>query len=198
VSMLESGGATRLFLEDLMKACGISERKSYGEMKQRAFRYFDPQTLLIVDEFHQTLIGRTIKMASIETIRAIYEKCGCGVVLCGTDIVPDMFEDARFKKFLGQTANRGVLRRLIPATPYREDVTALCKAYGLGVADGEAKALVNTIASTNGIGKLCKFMAMSRRLAAKRRTPVTWDHFLETHATLKSWERGEQMKREAK
>lgn len=194
VSMLQSGGATRLFMEDMMRACGISERKSYGDMKRRAYRYFDPQTLLIVDEFHQTLIGRTIKMTSIEAIRAIHDRCGCGVVLCGTDIVPDMFEDARFKKFLGQTANRGALRRLIPATPYPEDVLALCQAYELGTPAGEAKKLVDTIAGTNGIGKLCKFMAMARRLASRRKTPVTWEHFLETHATLKSWERGERMK----
>ena len=99
VSMLESGGTTKLFMEDLLRACGISERKSYGDMKRRVYRYFDPQTLLIVDEYHQTLIGRTIKMTSIELIRAIYEHCGCGIVLCGTDIVPDMFEDARFRNF---------------------------------------------------------------------------------------------------
>ena len=196
VSMLESGGATRLFIEHLAKACGISQSGNHSDLKRRIFRYFDPQTLLIVDEFHQTLIGRTIKMTSIELIRAIYEHCGCGIVLCGTDIVPDMFEDRRFKKFLGQTANRGALRRMIPATPYPEDVRALCRAYGFGPATGEAKKLVDEIASTNGIGKLCKFMQMAKRLAAKRQTPVSWDHFLATKATLASWEKGERMKRD--
>lgn len=196
VSLLESGGATRLFLQDLLVACGISDRKAYGEMKQRLFRYFDPQTLLIVDEFHQTMIGRTLKMTTIEAIRAIHEKCGCGVVLCGTDILPDMFNDPRYHKFLGQTANRGVLRRLIPAKPYPEDVTALLKAHGLSRApEGDAKKIVDGITGNEGIGKLCKYLKMSRRLASKRRVPVDWNHFLETHATLKSWERGEQMVR---
>lgn len=192
------GGGTRLFLEEVLKACGISERKSYGEMKQRVFRYFDPQTLLIIDEFHQAMIGRTLRTTTIESVREIHDKTGCGVVLCGTDVLPDMIADPRFKKLLGQTDNRGVLRRLIPATPYKEDVAAICKAYGFGQAEGEARKLVNEIANTSGIGKLCKFMQMAKRLASKRKAPVTWDHFLETHATLKSWERGEQMKREGK
>jgi hypothetical protein len=196
VSMLQSGGTTRLFLEDLLKACGISERKSYGDMKRRLYKYFDPQTLLIVDEYHQTLVGRTIKMTSIELIRAIYDKCGCGIVLCGTDIVPDMFEDPRFKKFLGQTSNRGALRRLIPATPYPEDVVTLCRAYGFGAPTGEAKKFVDEIATTNGIGKLCRFLQMSRRLANKQKSEPTWDHFLATRATLNSWAKGERMKRE--
>lgn len=195
VSMLDSGGTTKLFMEDLLRACGISERKSYGDMKRRIYRYFDPQTLLIVDEYHQTLVGRTIKMTTIEFIRAIYEKCGCGIVLCGTDIVPDMFEDPRFKKFLGQTSNRGALRRLIPATPYSEDVVELCRAYGFGVPAGEAKTIVDTIARTNGIGKLCRYLQMSRRLAHKQGGKPTWDHFLATKATLDSWARGERMKR---
>lgn len=189
------GGGLKLFLEVLLKACGITTRLGYHDMKARAIRYFDPQTLLIVDEFHQTMIGRGLKTVTIDFIREIHDLSGCGVVLCGTDVVNDMIDDPKFRKFLGQIGNRGVLRRLIPATPYREDVTALCQAYGFGVPAGEAKKLVDQIASTNGIGKLCKYMQMSRRLANKRQVPVMWDHFLETHATLKSWEKGEQMKR---
>lgn len=190
------GGGTRLFLEEILRACGISERKSYSEMKQRVLRYFDPQTLLIIDEFHQAMIGRTLRTTTVETVREIHDLTGCGVVICGTDVLPDMISNPRFVKLLGQTDNRGVLRRRVPPTPYREDVQALCKAYGFGDPHGEARKLVQEIASTNGIGKLCKFFMMSKRLASKRRQPVTWQHFLDTHATLKSWERGEQMKRE--
>ena len=189
------GGGTRLFLERLMSACGISERKAYSEMVTRAVRYFDPQTLLIIDEIHQAMIGRFLKAVTLERIREIHDLSGCGVVLCGTDIVPEMINDPKYKKFLGQIGNRGVLRRMIPAKPYDEDVAALCRAYGFSKPDGEARALVKQISSTNGIGKLCKFFRMSVRLANNQRTPVSWDHFLQTHATLKGWERGDDMKR---
>lgn len=192
------GGGQRLFLETLLKACGISERRSQNDMKGRILRYFDPQTLLIIDEFHQAMIGRSLRMNTIETVREIHDLTECGVVICGTDVLPDMIADPRFVKLLGQTDNRGVLRRRVPSTPYREDVLALCQAYGLGEPHGEARKLVDSIAGTNGIGKLCKYFMMARRKASKRKEPVAWDHFLDTHATLKSWERGEQMKRVGK
>jgi AAA domain len=191
---MPDGGGLRYFLEELMKACGISERKSIGEMKQRARRYFDPQTLLIVDEFHQTMIGRGLKTVTIEFIRQLHDRTGCPILICGTDVVNEELNNPKFKKFLGQLENRGVLRRFVPAKPYAEDVAALCKAYGFPkVIDPEAKKLVDAIAETNGIGKLCKFLRMSKRLASNRKTNPTWRHFLETRATLQSWENGEPM-----
>ena len=211
LDLLPSGGTTRMALEDLLTECGISSRKSYGDMRRSVFRYFDPQTLLIMDEFHQTMLGRTLKLATIELPRAIYEQSGAPVVLCGTDVVNEMFEDSKFSKFLGQIGNRGVLRRLIPATPYPEDVGAICQAYGLECeiepetekraarvtyADEKGGEKVEAIANTNGIGKLCKFFQMSRRLANKKGVAFGWEHFLTTHATITSWAKGERMLQE--
>ena len=44
----------------------------------------------------------------------------------------------------------------------------------------------------SGIGRLTKYLRMTRKLAANRKEPVSWRHFITTHATLESWARGDQ------
>ena len=186
------GGSARMFMLALMRACGISERNAYDQMRDRAHRFFDPQTLLIVDEVHQTMNGRSLKTVSIELIREIHDLCGCGVVLCGTDVLPDMMADPRFKKFLGQIDNRGVLRRRIPSKPSSADVRAICNAYGFPPADGDEKDLVKRIAAESGIGRLTKYLIFARQLANNRKAALSWEHFLQSHATFEKWAKGEE------
>lgn len=186
------GGSSKMFMAATLKSCGISDRNSYDQMRDRAIRFFDPQVLWIIDEVHQAMIGRSLKTITIELIREIHDESGCGVVLIGTDVLPEMMNDPRFKKFLGQIDNRGVLRRRIPPAPCAADVRAICNSYGFPPADGGAKELVRSIARENGIGRLTKFLRMARKLAVNRKQPVGWEHFLTTHATLESWARGEE------
>jgi hypothetical protein len=190
------GGSARMTLLEIARACHISERNSYDQLLDRILRHLDSQMLLIVDEVHQALIGRTVKTVTMELLRRIHDRCGCGLVLCGTDVLPDMVQDPRFAKLLGQTDNRGVLRRSVPAAPTKKDVRLLCEAYGLERPTGDAAAIVTAIATKNGIGKLCKYFQMSRRLASKGNAPLSWDHVLNTHATLTAWAAGKRSERE--
>jgi len=186
------GGSARMFMGALMRACGISERNAYEQMRDRAHRFFGPSVLLIVDEVHQAMIGRSLKTVTIELIRELHDLSRCGVVLCGTDVLPDMINDPRFTKFLGQIGNRGVLRMRIPSAPGKADVSAVCNAYGFPPAEGEAAEKVREIGRTAGIGALTKYLRMARKLATNRKQPVGWGHFLTTLATLATWARGEE------
>jgi DNA transposition AAA+ family ATPase len=189
---MPTGGSAQMMLQELAKACGISDRSNYAQLRDRIMKYLDASTLLIVDEVHQAMIGRTMKTTTIELIREIHDETGCGVVLCGTDVLPDMMQDPRFSKLLGQTDNRGVLKRKVPAAPTKRDVRLLCEAYGLTNPDGDAAEIVSAIAKKNGIGKLTKYFLMSRRLASKSNEPLGWKHFLATHATLTAWAEGKR------
>ena len=50
-----------MFLNELARSCGISHRKSYEQLRERLIGFFQPGMLLIVDEAHQTLIGRKLQ-----------------------------------------------------------------------------------------------------------------------------------------
>lgn len=199
---LPVGGAKREFLLALCRACGISERNNAEQMRERLLKFFgyrgsttDPTTnshlLLIVDEVHQTMI-RGLKTNTLEQIREIHDLCGIGIVLCGTNVLPEMMQDERYAKMLGQIGNRGILRRKIPAAPSLEDVRLICEGYGFDAPEGRALKIVGKISTQNGIGKLCGYLRMARKLASTRHKTPGWKHFLATHATLESWERGDR------
>lgn len=189
---LPAGGATKASMKKLAKARGgISTRKSYEELREVLLERFNPLWLPIVDEFHQTIKGRAFKTVTIDRFREIRDDCGCGLVICGTDQIPEMMEDERYKDFLGQVGNRGVLRMFIPTAPTDKDIVLLYEAYGFKIKpDGDAAANVRDIARKNGIGKLSCYFAMARRLANIDHQKLDWDYFDTAHDTLDDWAKG--------
>jgi DNA transposition AAA+ family ATPase len=185
---LRPGAATGAMSRDLCKACGISPKNNDNERFDRLEGYFDAQTLLIVDEFHEAFLGPngtiSIKTRTIEYLRSIHDLSGCGVVFCGTDVFVEQMDGSKHKAFLGQLANRGVLRLYVPTAPKRADLLAVLAAYGLDAPKGEARRKAEEIANGHGIGRLTKYLRMARGLATKRGEEISWDHFLFTQATL--------------
>jgi hypothetical protein len=162
------GGTTGLFMRDAVRACGLSERVSQCQLRDTLLSFLKPGMLLIVDEFHQC-IHPVIKHTTVEQIRECRDIARCGVVICGTNVVRDAFEDEATKKFLGQTAKRGVLRRFVPTRPLRSDILSVCQAYGFPVLQaGPERDRAERIANDEGIGKLCAYLAFARRKATKR------------------------------
>lgn len=189
---LPAGGATKPSMKKLALARGgIPTRKSYEELREMILKRFNPLWLPIADEFHQTIKGRAFKTVTIDRFREVRDDCGCGLVICGTDQIPDMMDDERFKDFLGQVGNRGVLRMFIPTSPTDKDIVLLYEAYGFkGRPAGDTAAHLKAIANGNGIGKLSCYFAMARRLANKEHQAVDWDYFDTTYDTLTDWAEG--------
>jgi hypothetical protein len=96
------------------------------------------------------------------------------------------------RHFLGQIGNRGVLRLRIPIAPEPRDIELLIHAFGFhGAMSGKAAKKVQEIANEQGIGKLCRFFTISRRLAASAHERLNWAHFNSSVATIDSWSIGE-------
>jgi DNA transposition AAA+ family ATPase len=190
---LPPGGACVPSMHEIAAARGgISTRKRHAEMRNMILRRFHSGWLLIVDEFHQTLKGRTFKNETIDRIREIHDRCKCPVILCGTDVVPEMMEDPRFKDFLGQIGNRGVLKLRIPPAPEPKDIELLARAYGIDHApDEKAAKIAKQIGDENGISKLTDYFKVARQLAGKAHERLAWKHFVITHSTLDSWSKGQ-------
>jgi DNA transposition AAA+ family ATPase len=190
-SLPPGGSAVESMKEIALARGGISTRKRYADMRGLMLKRFNSQWLLIVDEFHQTIKGRTFKNETIDRIREIHDRCKCPIILCGTDVIPEMMEDTRFKDFLGQIGNRGVLKLRIPPAPEPADIPLLAKAYGIEAkADAEAARIATLIGNQNGISKLTDYLKVARQLANKAHETLGWEHFVTTHATLDSWAQG--------
>lgn len=181
---LAASGTQKDSINALAEACGVPTRKDDHEKRDRILKRIKPQTLLIVDEFHQAFVGRKLKMGLIERIREIHDLCKCGVLLCGTHIFVEMLSSEKFKDFLSQINRRGVLRMFIPTAPEPGDLELLFAAYKLPPPDGRAATIAKQLSAQHGIGELTKYFQVARFLAMNETVPMGWDHFLKAHDTL--------------
>jgi hypothetical protein len=182
-----AGGAVNQSIINLGESCGVPTSKSALELWGRCLDRITRNTLVIVDEFHQCFIGRSLKMVLIEKMREIHDLKKCGMVFAGTQIFIEALKANKFKDFLGQIGNRGVLRMNIPTAPEPSDLPLLYAAYGLPEPKGGAKKIADKIASENGIGKLTKYFQIARMLASNAGQPLCWEFFLKTHDTIHTW-----------
>lgn len=190
---LPAGGACIPAMEGLARARGgIKIRVNHWHLRTQLLRRFNPQWLIIADEFHQTVKGRTLKTVTIDRFREFNDDAECGLLLCGTNQLPEALEDETHRHFLGQIGNRGVLRLQIPTAPEPKDIELLAKAYGFeGMPSGKIAATVRSIANERGIGALSKFFIVARRNAKKAHERIAWKHFAVTDASIDSWAKGE-------
>ena len=197
---MRSGGAAGMFAKRLARACGFSDRQAYSELVDRAVGFLNPGKLLIVDEAHQTVVGRRVQTVTLGLIQEIHDESGCSVVLCATPVFREKMLDDRLRLFFEQIDNRGTLPRRLPDLAPMVDINAIIRAYGLPPAPAtklDAKdphsplEVVLSIREKNGLGKLVHLLSEARRIAANRREPFTWDTVLNQAATGQSWEQGD-------
>ncbi len=185
------GGAPSMFMHALMRACGISERNNYSQMLDRAVGFFSPDKLLIVDQMHRTILGRKLQTGTLDLLIHLYDKTGCGIVLCGTPVFIDTVRDERLARFFEQIANRGVLRLQLPTELPYHDARSLGMAYGLPAPDAEESRLVRRLVKEYRLGKLVKLFSMARRFASVAKESFAWEHVEGMIETLRAWALGE-------
>jgi hypothetical protein len=190
---LPAGGACIPAMEGLARARGgIKIRVNHWHLRAVLLRSFNPQWLIIADEFHQTVKGRTLKTVTIDRFREFNDDSECGLLLCGTKQLPEALEEEVHRNFLGQIGNRGILRLQIPTAPEPRDIELLAKAYGFeGMPIGKAAVTVRAIANERGIGALSRFFTVARRNAKQSHERLAWKHFTTTTHSIDSWSKGE-------
>lgn len=190
---LPAGGGCKASMKAIARGRGgIPLKKSHEEMRDLLLARFNNLWLLLIDEFHQAVTGRTIKTVTVDRIREFNDDCGTPTILCGTPVVPEMMTDDRYTDFLGQISNRGVFQLQIPPAPEPDDIRLLVKAYGFkDMPTGDAAKLVDAIANEKGIGKLTKYFKAARSLSKGSKGGLTWQHFLTTSDSGVSWALGQ-------
>lgn len=189
-TMMPAGGATRPFGVALATSCGFSNTVGYQQICDTARGFFRPGDLLIIDEYHQCMI-KALRTVTIELIKEIFETCGCAILLCGTDVMPQKMQDPRFRDFLGQTWNRGALRKRVPIEPYKADIAAAFAAYGFpALTGGKARDLAEQTGRRDGLGHIFRQLQLAAAMARKRKEELTLQHYITTVHTMLKWSEG--------
>jgi DNA transposition AAA+ family ATPase len=181
---LPSGGDYTSLLEEFALALRISVSQKPKEIARRVRRCFSPKMLLILDEGHQLFVNG-IQKKSVEFIREIYDRCKCGVVLCGTKVLQDEMQRGKHKELLKQLNLRGIGKGvLLPDRPYKSDLNLIAKSYNLAPPEGRALAIESEVIRTDGLGFWCTIMECGDQIAANRKQKFKWDHVIDAHTAL--------------
>lgn len=173
----------QLLLKHIATACHISPKSSFENLMHRVCKFLDHSKLLIVDEAHLFFetYQKTSVLRCLETIREIYDRTGCGLVICGTEVFREELRSGEFAKMLRQLHRRGIWEeQLDPVAPW-PDVLLIAAAYGLPAPKAEAEELVKYIITHSGLGKFTKFLIKAQQVAAKHGQKLNWQHFVRVH-----------------
>lgn len=176
----------------LADGCHISTRITGADIRRRICAALDDKTLLILDEFHQVMIGAGDLLARkiVETIREIYDRTGCGIVMCGTRVLRDELEKGRQALVYEQFRRRGMIELVLPPSPPRSDIVKIAATFGLPEPGDAEMETIAEMLKTSGLGKYIKFLQLAHGLAIGRRQPLAWAHFVQAHRSIAALSRG--------
>lgn len=194
---MPTGGALDSFVRELALILGIPTGNRVEDLRRRIIECFDDRMLLVVDEVHECLSEHYSAKRGLRTlnfIREIHDRRGCGVVLSATPVFRQAMLMGPHARNLRQLWLRGMAPLQLPARPGEADLHAFAAAYGLGPAPAEettvkllddagnqlgtvkqspAKLQASVIADY-GLGRWNMILAEASDLAAEKRKPLTW------------------------
>jgi DNA transposition AAA+ family ATPase len=177
-----------LAIHYIAEACHISSRHRSLDLRRRIMDALDDRTLLIVDEFHQALIGTTDLMARkvIEFVREVYDRTGCGIVICGTRVLSDELDHGRQALVWEQFRRRGLIELRLPDAPPRADIVKIAAAFGLPEPDGAVFEAIREMLQASGLGRYIGYLQYAHGLAASQKKPLSWDHFAQAYRSVRA------------
>lgn len=179
-------GGIGALLSELCEIMNISQTYSVDRKRRAIFNTLDKDNLLIVDEFHELFLGRNTNttVACVEFIREIKDRTGCGLVICGTNAIPQQLDKGDLRAVLKQLARRGIVRKQCPDTIGPDDIAAIAEHYNLTPPAGKVAALVEKTAAQQGIGALIKHLNAGATRAVKQKRPLKWADFTDSVALM--------------
>jgi DNA transposition AAA+ family ATPase len=126
---LPSTGSLGAMLKVLAKYFNIPEIMNQAQLADRIIDCFDNRMLLIVDEAHNALKGRSL--AALAFIRELWNRRQCGVVLAMTNEGKNLFLNGPQAKQLEQMWRRRITPLQLPKATPIDDAALFANAYGL-------------------------------------------------------------------
>jgi DNA transposition AAA+ family ATPase len=158
---LQGVGGVQDVYREFARALKLSPDTAIAKLMPRIFNSIDRTNLVIIDEFHHITYayqkGASNKM--VNAVKSIKDRCGCAMVICGTDVARDEFTEGCGKeaKLLKQLWRRGVIKNQLPEALPVGDVRAFATAYGLQFPEAPAKVEEDTwkaLMAAHGAGPL--------------------------------------------
>jgi DNA transposition AAA+ family ATPase len=177
-----------LVISYFAEACHISTKQKESELRRRIMDALDDHTLLIVDEFHQALVNTNELTARkiVEFVREVYDRTGCGVVICGTKVLRKELESGRQSLVWEQFRRRGMVELQLPDTPPKADILKVASAFELGEPSELILDTIKDMLQTSGFGKYIKYLQYAHGLAKSEQKPLSWDHFTKAYRSIQA------------
>ena len=171
------------FLRTLAAACYLSPKQHSEMIRERVMNALDSRNLLIVDEVHLAIITSTELTTKkvIEFLREVYDRTGCGIVLCGTKVFRDEFERGRLSLVFEQFRRRGMLELQLPDAPPKSDIVKIAATFDLPAPDEATLGLIQAMLKESGIGKYIKFLQYAHGVSVSRKEKLGWGHFADAY-----------------
>lgn len=191
---LQGVGGEQDIYREFARALAISPDTPITKLKPRVFSAIDRTNLVLVDEFHYVTYAyqKNASVRMVSALKAIKDKCGCGMVICATDVARQEIETGRESKLLKQFDRRGVIKLQLPSALRVADVRAIAAAYslpfpeapktgpdtwkvlGIQHTDFEARELCERIAYSHGVAHLVSVLRDGGHLARKAGRELRW------------------------
>jgi DNA transposition AAA+ family ATPase len=190
------GGMVRRINERL----GNSDKCNTADAISRIKRAIGPNMVLILDELH--LLVYTYRKESffgcLEVLREIYDETGCGMVLCGTNLLLEKTSTAAHGE-LEQLFRRGVHKVPLPTMPTKADIACILEKWGLEFPDRSLSCaipsgrrtiderpyeMLRQLAKRDGLKAITERLRYGRKLAAKKDETLEWRHVAEAHLRI--------------
>ena len=182
------------------KCIGVSPAGNKDAMKQSMIAAFQPDMVLILDEFHELLYvyRRESFFACAEFVRELYDRVGMGIVLSLTNFGRDKIWDSR-RSDLEQIFRRGVHRIQVgtrSGLPPQDDIEMILRQHGLDfpsktllchACDMELKPreILHQLARDEGLKAICERLRYAHRHARQQnRDFITWEDFVRVHIII--------------
>lgn len=197
---MPTGGALFGLVNDMAGSLGINRANQTVAMR-RIFDCFDERNLLVVDECHQAILPRGGVTRSIDFLREIHDRRGCGLVLIGTNVFRDSLKTNKVLAQIWRRRSPGMVVQL-PDVPAQRDMDQFARAFGLEPAQdkkltvrysaidystGEAREstfsanpheLQTEILRTSGLGSWVKLLDDAKHMAVQDGKSLTWGRVL--------------------
>jgi DNA transposition AAA+ family ATPase len=189
-------------LREIAKVLGVSYESSKERMIQFIINGMQSDMLLILDEVHELLhtYRQQSFFACIEVIREIYDRVGCGMVLCVTKIKWDEFSKHK-KNDLEQMFRRGVHRVGLgteSGQPLKKDIEMILLSAGLKFPGRDEKIeidgitespfeMIRQLSKDDGLKSITERIRYAKILAEKAGLKSGgWEEFTRAHLIIAS------------
>lgn len=176
------------------RACGLAAGSfNYLQLKDKILTILSMgKRLILIDELHQLFLTSTPDSAirCCEFLRELADVSECGLVLIGTDALPEHIFKGPHKAALEQLVDRGTLQISLPPKATKQDLLKFLQAYGLSMpaekTDPEALSILGDIITSAGLRKLTLHLRDGAAYAARKEEAYTWSHFVSAHEAIQT------------